>query len=220
MAGQATTDTGTLSPAEIAALVTRAGFSDRVTAVAVVLGESGGNPNAINREPGNIDRGLWQISSKWHPNISDAVAFDVQASTAYALQISSGGTDFNLWNATRSPRFAGHLATARQAVDSLPTEGTELSPEQPAAGIRLPGLPDVGVGDIADVFASPFTTAFAGLRKAVGILTSFDFWKRAGLVIGGIVALWIMFTLVFGDDVQARVRDVASTVAGAKRAKG
>ena len=48
------------------------GSSTCVTAVAVCLAESSGNCNAkyVNTG-GSIDRGLWQINDKWHPEVSD-----------------------------------------------------------------------------------------------------------------------------------------------------
>src|SRR5690242_11175877 len=71
---------GTLySAVQIAQLARSAGFSgnDWTISVAVALAESGGWSHArlINTDC-SVDRGLWQINSYWHGEVSDSCAFD------------------------------------------------------------------------------------------------------------------------------------------------
>lgn len=202
-----------LTPTAIAFLVED--WPDPVTAVAVVLGESGGDPNARNVENGNVDRGLWQISSKWHPEVTDEAAFDVNASTAAAFRISSSGTDFNPWHATRSANFAGHLATAEQAVADLAGERADpdsggrswYDPRQitDAVGRAADIVTDpVGVaGDAVGLALSPITNLAGGLGKILAVLTSADTWKRAGYVLAGIALLAVAYFAIFGKNAVA-----------------
>ena len=55
----------------------------------IVKHESQFNPRA--RGDGEASRGLWQISKIYHPEVSDAMAFNVRSSTEWSLQrIRSG----------------------------------------------------------------------------------------------------------------------------------
>lgn len=198
-----------LTGTELVELVTRYRFPDRRTAIAVILGESGGDPSAINREPGNIDRGLWQISSKWHPNFSDAAAFDVNRSTQYAFQLSKGGTDFSLWNATKSRNFAGHLGTAAGYLSAAGNgfAGTTATGDPSGVGGAGVGLSGVGMGvGIGDAYNwvtdrtpgfSTLSDVLAMLGKVLGALTSRDFWTRAGYVLAGLALLLAAAYLLF-----------------------
>lgn len=50
------------------------------------------NPRILG-DDGN-SRGLWQISKRWHPEVSDAVAFDIVSSTIWAMEhIRAGNTN-------------------------------------------------------------------------------------------------------------------------------
>jgi hypothetical protein len=50
----------------------------------IVKHESEFNPHA--KGDGEASRGLWQISKIYHPEVSDAAAFDVASSTAWSLE--------------------------------------------------------------------------------------------------------------------------------------
>lgn len=63
-------------------------------AAAVALAESGGNPNATNKNRnGSIDRGLWQINSV-HGSQS---TYNALANARGAVAISNGGTNWKPW---------------------------------------------------------------------------------------------------------------------------
>ncbi len=58
----------------------------------------GSNPRA--KGDGEASRGLWQISKIYHPEVSDAVAFNVASSTEWSLErIRSGKV--NEWSTYR-----------------------------------------------------------------------------------------------------------------------
>lgn len=218
-----------LSPVELAELVTRHGFRDRVTAVAVILGESGGDPRATNRQQGNIDRGLWQISSKWHPEVSDVEAYDVEASTVHALRISSGGTDYNPWHATKAPAFLGHKRTAAAALveydDASGNPNAKYNTPDSVAGTDGPDW--TNPGDLLDVTKTaggtvaskarevldPLGDVLGGVGKALSVLTSADFWRRAAFVIAGGVLVLIGFQAIFGTRAAGAV--IAAKTGGA-----
>lgn len=64
---------------------------------AVMMAEGNYNLRAFNPTNGSNDRGIWQISAKWHPEVSDSCAYDVECSTRIAYQLSKGGIDWSQW---------------------------------------------------------------------------------------------------------------------------
>lgn len=89
---------GKLSPNEIAMYAYNAGFSgdDLVTAVAIALAESGGDPNAEGDN--GTSYGLWQIHFTVHPEFDASQLKDpaYNASAAYSLYLRRHG--FNDWS--------------------------------------------------------------------------------------------------------------------------
>ena len=68
-----------------------AGVNPRV-AEWIVAHESRHHPDALG--DGGESRGLWQINKDWHPEVSDACAYDVTCSTEWSLlRIRSGYAD-------------------------------------------------------------------------------------------------------------------------------
>ena len=74
---------------------------DPVLAVRVAKCESGLNPAAKNINSDNsIDRGLFQWNSRWHPEITSAMAFDPEISTRkFCNAVNSGNIYW--WNASK-----------------------------------------------------------------------------------------------------------------------
>jgi hypothetical protein len=108
-----------LSADDIARLVISRRFADPAVAVAIALAESGGRTDAVRNNAGpppSRDRGLWQINSRFHPEVSDAQAFDASASTDAAHRISGGGTNWSQWTTFRNNAHLAFLPTARAAV--------------------------------------------------------------------------------------------------------
>ena len=128
-----------LSDIQLAQLVLKYAYADPATAIAVCLAESGGRPDATNtagNSPPSTDRGLWQINSYWHPEVTDACAFDPNCATQAAKRIANGGADFNAWSAYKAGTYRQYLARAQAALDALvpptpnppPTGGPVLQP--------------------------------------------------------------------------------------------
>jgi len=75
---------------------------DSELAIRVAKCESGLRPNAKNTNaPDSIDRGLYQINSKWHPEVSDAQAYDPTFSIRFFCQAVKNG-QLNMWDASKS----------------------------------------------------------------------------------------------------------------------
>lgn len=137
-----------LTPEQIAQHALAAGFrgDGAVKAVAVALAESGGRTDAVNRNSDkyrSVDRGLWQINSKWHPEVSAAQAFNPATAARHAYRISSGGKSWSPWSAWKNGAALTQLGRARLAVaaaqrgtpgaakikNGTPGSGGEVSPE-------------------------------------------------------------------------------------------
>lgn len=65
----------------------------------------------------HADRGLWQISSKWWPQYSDATVDDPVQAARVVHEISKGGTDFGPWDTYRGGHAQAHWDSA---VDGWP----------------------------------------------------------------------------------------------------
>lgn len=94
---RATSSDGTAEQveAQIRAIAKEAGFKWPDYLVKLAKCESRLDPKAVNTE-NNVpshskDRGLFQISDHWHPEVSDKVAFDVRLATEWTMwRINSG----------------------------------------------------------------------------------------------------------------------------------
>ncbi|MEQ0565393.1 FG-GAP-like repeat-containing protein [Amycolatopsis sp. NEAU-NG30] len=95
-----------------------AGFTGEnfVTAVAVAMAESRCDPLARGANPDSLDRGLWQINDKYHPEVSDACAYDAQCNANAAYRISGGGTDWTPWSTYNSGSYKQFVDEARAAI--------------------------------------------------------------------------------------------------------
>jgi hypothetical protein len=86
-------------------------------AVAVAKAESGFRPTITNTA-GNahgIDRGLWQINSYWHPNVTAACAFSPSCNARAMARISSNGTKWSPWWTYKNGKHRPFMTQARAA---------------------------------------------------------------------------------------------------------
>jgi hypothetical protein len=119
-----------LSPAEILTLALRAGFSthgeEAVTATAIALAESGGDPNAHNPDPPDNSFGLWQINmigtlgpdrrEKLGLSRNDELFDPPTNARAARLVYNEAGQDFMPWTTFAHGAFRDHLGAAREAA--------------------------------------------------------------------------------------------------------
>jgi len=70
-------------------------------AVKVARCESNLNPKVVNiNADGSQDKGLFQINNKWHPEVTDQEAFNIEASTRFFCKAFKAG-HLDWWNATK-----------------------------------------------------------------------------------------------------------------------
>jgi hypothetical protein len=117
-----------LTPSQVAQYAYNAGFRDLggdrglVTAIAIARAESSFKTDAINYNrdaKGNIlstDRGLWQINSRWHPEVPATCALDPACAARETYRITGGGMTWNEWASYNSGRYAQFLGDARTAA--------------------------------------------------------------------------------------------------------
>ena len=108
-----------LSADQLAKLAKDTGFTGDglVTAVAVALAESSGWTKAVLVNTNcTKDRGLWQINDYWHPEVSQAQAFDPVSNAKAAFDISDSGSDWSQWSTYLSGDYKNYLDQAKQAV--------------------------------------------------------------------------------------------------------
>ncbi len=120
---------------------------DLVTATAVCVAESGGDPLVyVCDENGKVvgqgdfagdpvpcpagttsyDRGLWQLNSVAASGTSDGCAFQARCNASAAYLASQRGTSFAPWSSYDSDAYARYIDAAQSAVTAL-TKGTVSS---------------------------------------------------------------------------------------------
>ena len=150
-------------------------------AAAVAMAESGGNPNAINRNTNkSVDRGLWQINSI-HGSLSK---MDPLANAKAAVKISKGGTNWKPWVAYTTGKYQTFL-------QDVTTRNTQEGPST----ARNIGPKRVTEGSLPETLGSAWDSAMAvpNFLKALGDPNT---WLRVGegllgaiAVVGGMVIL-------------------------------
>lgn len=125
-----------LSDDQIAKLLFDVGFRDEdlVTAVRIVIGESGGCPSATNVNRGakgkyanSVDRGIFQFNNVAFPNFSDEDAFDPIKNAQYAFRVYkkvgfkpwSGKTQFHTLKHKDLTPDTNKIERAKNAVAKL-----------------------------------------------------------------------------------------------------
>jgi peptidoglycan hydrolase-like protein with peptidoglycan-binding domain len=113
-----------LTDVQVARYAKNAGFHDLglVISIAICLAESGGVTDAVNitgnKPKTSRDRGLWQINDYWHPEVSDAEAFDAAQNARETFRISKSGTDWHEWATYNHGTYLknGYIERARIAA--------------------------------------------------------------------------------------------------------
>jgi hypothetical protein len=119
---------GNLSAQQIAGYARQAGFSgnDLVTATAIALAESGGNPNAYNPETkagapdGMGSYGLWQIYLYKHPEFTGWDLYDPAQNALAAYEVYSAAGGFQPWATYGDGNgvYQTYLESASQGVNA------------------------------------------------------------------------------------------------------
>jgi len=166
-----------LTPLQIASILYSEGFTGEglVNGIAIVLAESNGNTKALGDTslpdyPGHSSRGMWQIFSYSHGEVSDECAFDPFCSTKEAFRISRGGTYYGEWSTFSGGAYLSRLGEARAAIaelgiDAQPDEETLINAAWNSLGIAY-----------NPTFAFP---VYAG-RKGYGVPAGNEFEFKVG----------------------------------------
>lgn len=116
------------------------GFSHdtAIVAVAIMVRESGLYSHATNtagNTPPSTDRGICQWNNYYHPDISDACAFNTECAITKMYQKSSGGSDFSPWNVSGPGTYLQktNLSAVQAAVGSL--SDSSIATQTPASNI-------------------------------------------------------------------------------------
>lgn len=191
-----------LSDVEIARAARSGGFPDNflVTAVAVALAESGGNPQATNHNTnGTTDYGLWQINSIHQADLRGGEWSNPNdnARMAYAV-FKRAGNSWWPWYAFRNGKHVQFMNRATQAVNSL---GSSNSPKA--------DFSEAVTGAASGVFTpTGLTDTYEGLKKIATVLSQKNFWIRVGFVLAGLLviiggAIWLGKGLFIGGSTKA-----------------
>jgi hypothetical protein len=113
---------------DIVTVAQNAGFSgdDLVTAVAVAMAESSGNPNALGDIGiGQGSFGLWQINSYYHPEFGPnfQILYDPQtnANAAYSVYTVAGNS-FTPWSTFKTGSYQQFVSSVAAAVAVFVTQ--------------------------------------------------------------------------------------------------
>jgi len=114
-----------LSASQIAQYAQSAGFQgqDLVTAVAIALAESGGNPDAYNPEiaestpEGKGSYGLWQIYRFAHKEFDNVNLFDPASNANAAFSVFSKG-GFRQWSTYKYGQYQKYLEQAKEGIQA------------------------------------------------------------------------------------------------------
>lgn len=111
-----------LNDTQIAQYARNAGLHGNglVISIAVALAESQGWSQAvlINTDCSH-DRGVWQISNRWHAEVSDGQAFDPAGCAQAAYNISSGGNDWTPWTTYNNGAYWQYMGRAQTAANQV-----------------------------------------------------------------------------------------------------
>lgn len=111
-----------LSVSQATQYAAQAGFSGNAQniIVAIAQAESGLNPQAqnCNNPGGTCDRGILQINSYWHSEVSDQCAYDPACAFQAAYRISGNGRNFSPWTTYTSGAYKQYLAQNNAAAGS------------------------------------------------------------------------------------------------------
>lgn len=138
-------------------------------AAAVAMAESEGDSDSISppNHDGTVDRGLWQINSKWWPQFSTT---DLATNARGAVKISQNGThwgDWTTYNTGAYKKFLSGTAQPSPVGGSTPVGAGQTSWYDPF------GLGDMAGGAITDGIESGLTSAF---KAIFGPIMQWSFW--------------------------------------------
>lgn len=171
-----------LTTAQARSYAAAAGFSGQAqsTIIAIAQAESSLNTQArhINAD-GSVDRGVVQINARWHPEVSDACAYDPACAFKAAYRISGGGTSFTQWSTFTNGSYLRFLSGG---ASNAGVTGGKKWYQYPIShgyyGSFDPDVPDTP--HFALDFATPMNTPVSFLTPKPGTVTRADYQAWGG----------------------------------------
>jgi hypothetical protein len=88
-----------------------------------VLAESGGKTDAVGDVgipgPGHQSNGIFQFNTYWHPEVTQAMAFNPKQAAIEAFRVSDGGTNWSQWSTFKNEWYLSFMDRAAAAVLSI-----------------------------------------------------------------------------------------------------
>lgn len=114
-------------PREIASFAFDAGFrlNRLIMAVTIALAESAGYAHARHmyfNAAGEIvytDRGMWQLHSYWHREVSDKCAYNPPCAAKEVYRITNGGREWGQWASFTSDVYKNYRLKATKGVVNM-----------------------------------------------------------------------------------------------------
>lgn len=179
-------------------------------AAAVAMAESSGDSMSISppNHDGTVDRGLWQINSKWWPQYSTT---DLATNARGAIKISQNGAhwgDWTTYNTGAYKEFLTGSANTSPVGGSTPVgTGTDASWYDPF------GLGDKAGDAITDGIEAGLTAAF---KAVIGPLVKWAFWLGETAI--GFAALFLGAQLLVKQTPVAKKGEQLAVTAATKGA--
>ena len=196
-----------LTAQEIASAMSAAGWpaSQIPTGVAVAFAESGGNPNATNRNSnGSTDHGLFQINSIHKTTLASGNWANPTDNARMALKVyKEAGNSWRPWVAYKSGSYR-KFATAAAGVD---TTGNSGDPAKDFVD---------GFGSTMGIVPTPAEMIIGNL----GFIGSLAFWQRFGIGLLGVALIIVGVIIVFRKPATEVIKNIHPVGRAATIAKG
>jgi cell wall-associated NlpC family hydrolase len=129
----------------VAQYAIKAGFRGvaLLLAVEVSFAENGSHDPRLFSKPnkdGSIDRGLWQINDKAHPNYSDADMRDGLKNAKAAFKISDGGKNWTPWTTFNNGAYYHYNKQANRAIVEAERLNSTSTGQQSTVGVGHGGV--------------------------------------------------------------------------------
>jgi murein DD-endopeptidase MepM/ murein hydrolase activator NlpD len=161
-----------LSRNQVTQYALQAGFSGSALSVAVAIAQAESGFNTVARgvnSDGSVDRGLWQINSRWHSEISDSQAYSPAGAAQAAYKISSFGLNFSPWSTYTSGAYKQYLSGV--VAPPISTSGAIAWLQYPIThgyyaqyDASIPDTPHNAV-DLGTPFGTPIQSLVSGTVK-------------------------------------------------------
>lgn len=192
-----------VSPSQMAAALRRAGFPILQIPIMVAIGlAESGDPNhpgfsrvTVVSKPnknGTVDSGVWQINSVHGFNQATLLTLDGNAAAAKTVYDRQG---LGAWSTYNSGAYRPFL-TAGTAGASSPD-----ATAAPSTGVQNLGVPNP-------------LNAYDWLKQVGSVITSGDFWKRAGIILLGAGLIILAAYMYTREQVTSVISNIKPTGGG------